>query len=401
MTASQSQKEPFRKKLLSSEHRLRIEEWSAGFRELGIPEAEPLSIAKFTLRGGRQEGVDLITVNNGRIAITVIPTRGMGILRVESRDIRLEWNSPVKEVVHPHFVNLQARGGLGWLEGFNEWLVRCGLEFAGGPGRDSFITNTGDKSEMDLTLHGKIANIPASEVEVIVERQPPYRIRLRGRVDEFMFFGPKLELWTEISTEPNSPLFQVADSVTNRGGCDQEFEMLYHVNYGAPLLEEHSRFAAPLNRVAPINSRAARAIAHYDTYAAPTQGFVEEVFLLEPRADKNGRTTVMLRNAAGDKAASMSYALETMPCLTLWKNTSSIEDGCVTGIEPGTNYPHNRRIERKAGRLAKLAPGETRSFIIEHAIHSGVDEVKSLADRIANIQGDQPIQIDSEPPKVE
>ena len=32
--------------------------------------------------------------------------------------------------------------------------------------KDQFINNVGEKAEMDLTLHGKIANIPASEVEV-------------------------------------------------------------------------------------------------------------------------------------------------------------------------------------------------------------------------------------------
>jgi galactose mutarotase-like enzyme len=393
--------EPFRKTLLSAERRLQLEEWSVSNRDLEIPEAEPLSISSRTLHGGRQEGVDLITINNGRIAITVIPTRGMGILNVQSRDVRLEWNSPVKQVVHPQFITLEGRGGLGWLEGFNEWLARCGLEFAGGPGKDTFITNTGDQAEMDLTLHGKIANIPASEIEVVVDRHPPYRIRLRGRVDEFMFFGPKLELWTEISTEPNSPSFRVEDTVTNRGGADQEFELIYHVNFGAPLLEESSRFVAPLRQVTPINARAARAVAQYETFAGPTQGFVEEVFCLWPRADQDGRATIMLRNAAGDQAASMAYDLQSLPCLTLWKNTNSLEEGYVTGLEPGTNFPYNRRIERKAGRLQKLAPGQTRSFIIDHTIHSGEDDVRRVADRIAAIQGGQPIQIDSAPPKVD
>ncbi len=82
--------------------------------------------------------------------------------------------------------------------------MRCGLEFAGHPGKDNFINNLGDGAEMDLTLHGKIANIPSSHVEVVIDREPPHRIRIRGRVDERMFYGPKLELWTEISTEPGT-----------------------------------------------------------------------------------------------------------------------------------------------------------------------------------------------------
>ena len=131
------------------------------------------SITKQTLHGGKQEGVDLITVDNGKIRFSVIPTRGMGVLQASMEDVVLGWDSPVKEVVHPQFIRLEDRGGLGWLEGFNEWMVRCGLEGNGHPGTDRFINNVGDEATMDLTLHGKIANIPASEVEVVIDRHPP------------------------------------------------------------------------------------------------------------------------------------------------------------------------------------------------------------------------------------
>src|SRR5688500_17517982 len=67
-----------------------------------------------TLRGGKQEGSRLITLDNGRMQIVLIPTRGMGILSVTMGDIKLGWKSPVTEVVHPRHINLQLRGGLGW-----------------------------------------------------------------------------------------------------------------------------------------------------------------------------------------------------------------------------------------------------------------------------------------------
>ena len=82
------------------------------------------SINKRTLHGGKQEGVDLIEVDNGKLQFRVIPTRGMSVLDVKLGDVRLGWNSPVKEVVHPSHINLHDRGGLGWLDGFNEWLAR-------------------------------------------------------------------------------------------------------------------------------------------------------------------------------------------------------------------------------------------------------------------------------------
>jgi hypothetical protein len=391
--------EPFRKILISSGQNVRVDQ-----AEITAKDATPKcpvkwSVQKRTLHGGKQEGVDLVVIDNGKLQIAVIPTRGMSVLSATLGDVRLGWDSPVKDVVHPQFINLNARGGLGWLDGFNEWLCRCGLESNGGPGPDRFINNIGDEAVMELTLHGKIANLPAQEVELVVDREPPHRIRLRGRVDERMLFGPKLELQTEISTEPGSNTFRIADVVTNRGTQPQEFELLYHTNFGRPLLEEGSRFLAPIERVTPYNDRAAKAVATWNSYAGPTPGFIEQVYLLRPLADKDGQTVLLLQNKAGDRAASISYSLKELPYLTLWKNTAAVNDGYVTGLEPGTNYPNHRAIERKAGRVPKLAGDASHAMTIDFGIHAGKDEVQRMADRIKVIQGDRKPMVEDKPEK--
>ena len=113
----------------------------------------------------------------------------MGILEVISGDLRLGWNSPVKEVVHPSFIDLESRGGLGWLEGFNEWMVRCGLEFILHPGKDQFIDNTGVQSRARSYPTWKNSEYSASNYQVIVDPEPPHRIRLGGTVFESFFMA--------------------------------------------------------------------------------------------------------------------------------------------------------------------------------------------------------------------
>ena len=392
--------EPFHKTLISARDGVRVETWEVTGKEI-TPASAHWSVRKLTLHGGKQEGVDVIVVDNGKLQFTVVPTRGMSVLSVTSGDVRLGWDSPVKEVVHPRHINLQSRGGLGWLEGFNEWLVRCGLESNGHPGTDKFINNVGEEATMDLTLHGKIGNIPASEVEVVVDAAPPHRIRVRGRMDERMFYGPKLELQTEISTEPGSNSFRVADVVTNRGADTQEFELLYHSNYGRPLLEDGATFLAPVERVTPFNEHAAKDIARYATYAGPVLGFVEQVYCMRPVADKDGRTLVALQNKSRDRAVSLSFSVKELPFVTLWKNTNAEAEGYVTGLEPGTNFPSNRRIERKYGRVPKLAAGVSHSATIDFTIHTGAEEVKRLAERVTSIQGDVKPVLDQQPEKKE
>lgn len=354
-------------------------------------------VVKQTLAGGKQEGVEVLTIDTWRMQITVCPTRGMGILSVVGAGVRLGWDSPVREIVHPKFVNLQARGGLGWLDGFNEWMCRCGLEWSGHPGTDRFTTNTGDEATMDLTLHGKIANIPASEVVLLVDKKAPHTIRLRGRVEERMFHGPKLELWTEISTAPGSTSFRITDVVTNRGGQEQEFQVLYHANFGAPLLDAGARVVAPVGRVTPFNARAAEGLKTWTEYAGPVAGFVEQVYQVRPLAGPDGRTTVLLKRSDGQKGAALSYALKDLPYLTVWKNTAAVEDGYVTGLEPGTSFPSNRRHERKQGRVPKLAPGASWSAAIDVALLGSAPEVDAVSARIAAIQGDRAPVVDAQP----
>jgi hypothetical protein len=280
-------------------------------------------------------------------------------------------------------------------------MCRCGLEWSGHPGTDKFVNNVGDEATMDLTLHGKIANTPASEVEVTVQQEPPYRITVRGRVDERAFYGPKLELWTELSTEPGSNTFRIADTLTNRGDDAQEFQVLYHANFGKPLLGAGATMVAAIERITPFNARAAEGIDTYDRYDGPKLGFIEQVYKIKPAADPAGRTMAMLKNAVGDRGVSLAFNVNELPYLTQWKNTNAEGEGYVTGIEPGTGFPHNRRIERAKGRVPKLAAGATRTFTIDMAILTTADQIKSAAEKIGAIQGSRKPHLDRTPEQID
>ena len=345
--------------------------------------ASSWSVRSYTLRGGLQEGVQVVEVNNGKLTFAILPTRGMGIWKGQCGDITLGWDSPVKDPVNPAFINLQDRGGLGWLKGFNEWFVRCGLNSMGAPGMDTVLDYSGNEFDVPLTLHGNIANVPARAVSVEITDEA---IIVKGEVDETMMFGPALRLNTEIRTEFGSGKMTIIDTVTNLGNNPQEHEMLYHINYGAPLLEKGSRMIAPFKQVAPRDSRSAAGIDTFDAYGAPQSGFVEQVYKYELAGKRGSRETMtMLRNATGDKASLLRFTLKDFPCFTLWKNTAGKADGYVTGLEPATSYPNSRRFEREKGRVITLAGGESRTTTLsiealntKKAIKAAEAEIKTL-----------------------
>ena len=374
--------------LSDAETGVRVGDWSVCNTDVGIVSDAPFTVSQRTLHGGKQEGVELIEVDNGKMKFSVIPTRGMSILQVSSGDVALGWDSPVKEIVHPAFIELGRREGQGWLDGFNEMMVRCGYEWSGHPGMDD---------GRFLSLHGLAGNIPASKIEVVIDDKPPHRIRIRGKVVEKTFKFADYEMWTEISTEPGSSSFRLSDTLTNRSDYAREFQILYHGNFGPPLLEKGSVFVAPVERVTPFDDYAANDIGTWTTYRGPTRDFGEQVYRIVPYSDDDGLAMVMLRNQAGDRGVSLRYDVNELPCFTLWKNTDTLREGYVTGLEPGTGFPYNRSIERRSGRVPTLQAGASRAFTLDYTILSTHEAVAAVAKEIADIQDGQETQVDREP----
>lgn len=391
--------EMFEQTLISSTRSVNVDPFRIEGRTVTPECPTPWSVIKRRLRGGRQEGVDLVEIDNGRVRLRIVPTRGMNILDAQMGDLRLGWDSPVEEVVHPMFIDPHERGGIGWLAGFNEYVARCGLEWFGAPAQDDHHEAAGEAPAGPLTLHGKVSNTPASELSLHVDPTPPYRITLRGVVRERMLFGPKLELITEISTEPGEAGFRIADRVVNRGSSNEEFGLLYHVNHGRPLLEEGARFIAPAKRVTPATERAtAGGVESYPLMGPPEPGYAEKVYFMTLHGDVNGQTRVMLQSRAADRGVSLSWSTAQLPCFTLWKSTQAEADGYVTGLEPCTHYPRPRPAEREAGRVPKLGPGQSHEAAIDFALHATGEEVADAADRIERIQQGREPRIDPQPP---
>ena len=95
---------------------------------------------------------------------------------------------------------------------------------------------------------------------------------------------------------------------------------------------------------------------NWDSYLAETPGFEEQVYFATLHAEDDGSTMSLLKNAHGTRGAVLKFNAKQLPCFTVWKNTTAIEDGYVTGLEPGTNYPNPRTFEGEKGRVIKL-PG--------------------------------------------
>jgi galactose mutarotase-like enzyme len=341
------------------------------------------------LQGGLSDGVDVVHVQCGDMAFEVLPTRGMGIWKARVGGEPVGWQSPVRGPVHPKFVPLAEPGGLGWLDGFDEWLVRCGLESNGAPEFD-------EQGRLKYPLHGRIANRPAHRVEVTADPDAG-EISVTGVVEETRFLFKNLRLTSTVTVRMGETALEVRDQVQNLSAVPAEMQLLYHINFGPPLLDAGARFIAPVRRVVPRDAHAAEGIGTWNRYAEGEAGFSEEVYFLELVGDADGNTLVLLRNAAQDRGVSMRINRQQLPCFTLWKNTASAADGYVTGLEPGTNFPNPRTFEGQRGRVVPLAPGATAAFDLRLEFHRQAEAIHKVEETIADMRGPQKPEICHQP----
>ena len=364
--------------LTDVDHNIEKGNWQLPLNSIPALAKRKIRITQTVLHGGRQEGSKIITITDPTgLTIVLSPTRGMGILHVSSGQIQLGWNSPVKEVVNPNTINLDSNQGLGWLEGFNEMMVRCGFEWAGHP-----VVDNGRL----YTLHGRAENLPASNVEIEVDNNAPYAITVRGLVKEVAFKKTNLQGWTALRYVPGQQSFEIHDKLLNASDYPQNYELIYHSNFSTPLLEEGSHFVSATKNVAPFNDYAKDGLKSWEVYKGPTLNFNEMVFNVYPYSRQDGSTEVALVNRANDKGVSIRFNTNQLPVLSLWKNTDTVNQGYVTGIEPGTNFSYPVTIERAQGRIKTLAPGKHVHFDLTYTVLDSATQVKQAEERIQSIK---------------
>jgi hypothetical protein len=316
--------------------------------------AGPLAVRTRRLEGGVRDGVLVVELAAGETRAIVLPDRGLGIWKVIAGGVPLGWQSPVSGPVHPRFVPLAEPSGLGWLDGFDELVARCGLVSNGAPDFDA-------QERLRHGLHGRIANLPAHDVVVTLD-EVAGTITLTGSVDETRFLVQALRLTTTLTLDIGRPGIAWTDTVTNLSDRPTTMQMLYHVNLGPPLLGAGAELALDAEEVVPRDAAAAPDLPTWNRYVAPQPGRGEQVHFLRVRPDATGWATATLVDPGRRHAARLSWQADTLPCFTLWKNQGGLADGYVTGLEPGTNYPNPRSVEEAAGRVVPLAPGGSVRF---------------------------------------
>lgn len=295
---------------------------------------------------GKARGSRGIRVKCGDLSFTVLPDRCMDIAYCEYKGLPISFDADCG-IVSPAYYNERD-----FHRNFTAGLLTtCGLSNTGAPCIDE---------GKEYGQHGRIGNTPAYDVYVNrYWKDDDYYITLSGRMKQTVLFGEKLELKRTITVKFGENKINIHDEITNNGFSHEVLMLLYHINFGYPLIDEGTLLKTNTENLRARDEEALKGIDNAHIFCAPQHDYKEQVFYYDSVKDSWAKIV----NEKLGIYSKVSYDNVNLPYLIEWKQMG--EGDYVLGIEPGTNPPEGRSTEQEKGRLRYIKPGEVKCFDIK------------------------------------
>lgn len=334
----------------------------------GAP-AQLAGVELAVLSEGRARGLRVANVHTGSgFRFQIRLDRGMDIGAAEHSGRAIAWLFPALATPAYH-----EREGYGWARTWGGGLLTtCGLTHFGQPEQDGAET---------LGLHGRIAHLPAEQVQVSQAWQgDEYGLAVTGQMRQVGMGAENLLLTRRITTRLGANSLTIEDTVRNDGFRPAPHMILYHCNFGFPVVSPDSELLIDDEDVWPRDEAAARGLDGHRRFEPPQDAYPEEVFFHKPRVDGQGFCQATIVNNALGWGGYVRWRAAELPCLGQWKQLTAGEYVCA--LEPANYWETPRHRLRAEGRLRFLAPGEEVHYHLElgaladgamHAIFEGAE----------------------------
>ncbi len=302
-------------------------------------------------RGARR--IRLVT--GGGLEVELHPDRALDAGHVTFRGVPVTWasaNGPVAPA-------LASSRSTDWLRSFMGGLLStCGLDSYGPASVDEGVA---------YPLHGRVGVIPATLDRTTLDDG---RLIVEGHVRQTGVFAENLLLRRRWTAELGGTVLKLEDTVVNEGTAPQGHMVLYHINFGWPLIDERATLHIPADRTTARDSDAEAGIERWADIDPPRPAYREQVFAHEFEGD---RARVVVDNAGIGVRVAVEFDSTTLPALVQWKMTG--ESHYVVGLEPtNVNSLTGRAQTRTDGLLPMLAPGAEVRYSISIEFSDSADD---------------------------
>lgn len=312
---------------------------------------------------GKTAGTRAVLVENGSgLSFTVLEDRCLDIYSLNLKGSNIPFISKCGPV-HPAYYDAE---GSEWLRSFQVgFLVTCGLNQVGDPCR---------YKDSQFGLHGPVSNIPAEDIRIIDDNDT---ISIFGSVRQYKFQTEDLLLERCIAVTRGINRMTVTDTITNDGWTEQPFMLLYHFNFGYPMLNEDTGLILPLSDIEGWNRYSETVVEKHLEMNRPEATYKEQTFI-HKICDINQKTVILITDDKHDprKAVRFEYDPSELPFITQWKHFKPGE--YVMAVEPCNNHVRGVSWESENGTLKTIMPGEKKSISFTIDFLDDPDELRIL-----------------------
>ena len=313
------------------------------------------------LAEGPGRGVTVAEFHNAAgLRFTVSPDRCMDIYDFSYKGVNISFLSRNGMRSPMSYTALKSEFAQQWSGGM---LSTCGLDNVGGHCEAGTIYPT----------HGRISAIPAEQFGYSARwEKDDYILEASGEIHEARLYGSHLTLSRRIRTSLNAKCVRISDIISNLDAKDEPFMLLYHCNFGAPLLAEGCRVLTSEAEHQPLNALSTDP-AHM---LNPIDGRGEELYLAHA---KTKRAAAMLYNPELNLAGYVLFDTEHLPRFLEWKMMKSHD--YVLALEPCNTWSLDRNTATEQGKIAILKAYESIETSVEIGVLDGSDEIEAFIAR--------------------
>ncbi|MEO1701656.1 MAG: DUF4432 family protein [Pseudomonadota bacterium] len=255
------------------------------------------------------------------LSLDIALDRGGDISRMNYKGHELGWHSAA-DMATPWPVP-DTEDGLGFLRGFDGFLVTCGLDHHGvATQTDASNFKYPLRKQNHHPLHGRIMTAKAEVAEKHIDWDAVH-IRIKTIARQASVFGEVLELRRVFEISLETPTVKMIDEVANMGFRPTRHGILYHFNMGYPLLDSASRLTGDewtlRNRLDGAG-------------AVPDDNHVE---IVDAKASPADGRIGMINDSVGF-GLTIGFDPKMLPATALWRAFQSGVFAC--GLEPQTVF---------------------------------------------------------------
>ena len=225
-------------------------------------------------------------------------------------------------------------------------------------------------------MHGRLRSTPAEHASAdACWEGDRYCLSINGEMREAELFGENLVLRRQIETIYGEKSITLRDEIENLSYRDEPIMLLYHINFGYPLLAEGTRIILPTEKVMPRDEAAAPHVKEWNRMAAPKPNEPEYVFLHDLKANEQGNTFAAIVNDELGLGMKITYHKQQLPYFMEWMSTAAGD--YALGLEPANASVYGRLHHEKEGTVPMLAPFVKKRIELTFTVLEK-DEIKNL-----------------------